>query len=230
MRLKTLRLINIIFSSIALVFSIANVIVFSFKDIDDNTFVHSKYTAYITTCCISAVFLLSVFTTSPKVQIYISYFNFFFELYPFFCFRVYLYTHGAEFIYQTLIYTLQLLFRLLWFLTNALDFFEGSFISALKLLVIYILFGPFTPLKLHYEYTIHGTIMLLQFAIIYLYVYEKKKAFYYNAKLKKQNVWYNSIIQNMDSAFIKVKSERIIFMNESLYDKLKMFQDLNQID
>jgi signal transduction histidine kinase len=229
-RLKTLRLINIIFSSIALVFSIANVILFSLKDINDNSFVHSKYTTYIATCCISVVFLLSVFTTNPKVQICISYFNFFFELYPFYCLRVYLNTFNAEDIHQTLIYTLQLLFRLLWFLTNALDFFEGSLIAAIKLLVVYVSFGPLTPLQLHYEYSIHGTIMLLQFVIIYLYVYEKKKAFYYYAKLKKQNVWYDSIIQNMDSAFIKVKSERIIFMNESLYDKLKMFQDLDQID
>jgi signal transduction histidine kinase len=231
MRLKTLRFINIIFSSIALAFSIMNTILFSLKDSNDNSFEHSKYTTYIATCCISVVFLLSVFTTNPKVQIYISYFSFFFELYPFFCLRFYLNTfHGAEAIYQTLIYTLQLLFRLLWFLTNALDFFEGSLIAAIKLLVVYISFGPFTPLKLHYEYTIHGTIMLLQFAIIYLYVYEKKKAFYYYAKLKKQNVWYDSIIQNMDSLFIKIKSERIIFMNESLYNKVKMFQDLDQID
>jgi signal transduction histidine kinase len=231
MRLKTLKLINIIFSSIALVFSIMNTILFSLKDINDNIFVHSRYTTYIATCCIFVILLLSAFTRSPKVQIYISYFNFFFELYPFFCLRIYLNTfHGAEVIYQTLIYTLQLLFRLLWFLTNALDFFEGSFISAIKLLVVYVSFGPLTPLELHYEYTIHGAIIIIQFSIIYLYVYEKKKAFYYNAKLKKQNIWYDSIIQNMDSAFIKVKSERIIFMNESLYDKLKMFQELNEVD
>jgi signal transduction histidine kinase len=231
MRLKTLKLINIIFSSITLVFSIANVILFSFKDSNDNSFVHSKYTTYIATCCISVVFLLSVFTTNPKVQIFISYFNFFFELYPFFCLRFYLNTfHGTVVIYQTLIYTLQLLFRLLWFLTNALDFFEGSLTAAIKLLVVYISFGSLTPLKLHYEYTIHGTIMIMQFVIIYLYVYEKKKAFYYNTKLKKQNVWYDSIVQNMDSGFVKSKSERIIFMNESLYNKVKMFQGLDQID
>jgi signal transduction histidine kinase len=231
MRLKTSRLINIIFSSITLVFSIVNVILFSFKDIDDNSFVHSKYTTYIATCCICVVFLLSVFTTNPKVQIFISYFNFFFELYPFFCLRIYLNTfHGAEVMYQTLTYTLQLLFRLLWFLTNALDFFEGSLTAAIKLLVVYISFGPLTPLRLHYEYAIHGAVMIMQFVIIYLYVYEKKKAFYYNTKLKKQNTWYDSIVQNMDSGFIKVKSERIIFMNESLYTKVKMFQDLDQID
>jgi signal transduction histidine kinase/CheY-like chemotaxis protein len=230
-RLKTLKLINIIFSSITLVFSIMNTILFSLKDINDNTFVHSKYTTYITTCCISVIFLLSVFIRNTKVQIYISYFNFFFELYPFFCLKIYLNTfHGAEAIYQTLIYNLQLLFRLLWFLTNALDFFEGSFIGAIKLLIVYISFGPLTPLVLHYEYSIHGTIMFMQFVIIYLYVYEKKKAFYYNTKLKKQNIWYDSIIQNMDSGFIKVKSKGITFMNESLYNKLKMFKDLDQID
>jgi signal transduction histidine kinase len=231
MRLKTLKLFNIIFSSLALVFSLVNTTLYSIDEYGERTYLHTKYITYATSGSIFIVFLMSVFIKNPRLQVYITYFNFVLELYPFYLFKIYLGTLENNYIsFQTLIYILQLLIRLLWFFTNVLDFLEGFILSIIKLLAVYICFGPLTPLHLHYKYALHNVMVYIELAIIYFYVYEKKKAFYYNKKLKNQNLWYDSIIQNMDNGFLRVNSERIMFINESLCDKLKMIQVFGQND
>jgi signal transduction histidine kinase len=231
MRLKNIKLLNIIFSSIALIFSLTNTILFSINDSTERAYLHTRYITYTTTGSVFIVFLMAILVENPRIQVYISYFNFFLELYPFYCLRIYISTiQDALISFQTLVYIIQLLFRLLWFFTNILDFMEGALLAIIKLIATYVCFGPLTPFEFHYKFALHNVIVTIQFAIIYFYVYEKKKAYYYNKKLKDQNLWYNSIIQNMDNGFLKVKSERIIFVNESLCDKLKMIQEFGQDD
>jgi signal transduction histidine kinase/CheY-like chemotaxis protein len=229
-RLRPLRLFNIIYSSVSLAFSIVNTILYALSNFKEMPLLHAKYITYITTAYFLVIFLLALFTSNKKIQLYTSYFNFLFYVIPYFCLRLYIdEINDIDFAYHVLIYTVQVLYGLVWFFTGTVDFKEGSLITALVLLVDYISFGPITPLNMHYRFVINAIVVLFQISITYLYVYEKKKAYYFNKKLKSQNVWYDSIIQHMDSGFIKIKSDRIIFINKTLYSLIEEYYGTDTI-
>jgi signal transduction histidine kinase/CheY-like chemotaxis protein len=128
-----------------------------------------------------------------------------------------------------LVFTLQILLRQLWFFTSNLDFMEGVLIVLSNLIFAYAFFGPVLPLNQHYKFVIVFIIVILSVAMTYFYVFEKKKSFFYNRNLKNQNEWYDSIIQNMDSGFIKVKSDRIIFINKTLLNNLQNVEGFEEL-
>jgi signal transduction histidine kinase/CheY-like chemotaxis protein len=231
MRHKSLKLYNIIYSSISLAFSIVNTVLFTLCNLKEPHYLHSKYSTYITTAYFVIIFLFSVLTSKPKIQEYTSYINFFFFLYPFFCFNVYLTAMpNVDPFYHILVYTMLSLYNLVWYFSGTIDFMEGSIIDIAILVATYMSTGPVYPLNLHFRFSIHAIIVLIELIFTYSYVYEKKKAFYFNKKLESQNLWYDSIIQNMDSGFIKVQANRIIFINKTLYDKLNSIEEFCNID
>jgi signal transduction histidine kinase len=221
MRHQYLRCTNITFAVISLLFSLVNTVLFVMTEVDDLAIVLSKYITYIVAVVHVILLILSTTCSHTKVQIVVSYLNFFFVLFPFSCFRNYLtLIPGVDMIYIVLIYTSQILFRQLWFFSNNIDFMEGCVLVVVMICVVYITFGIVTPVKIHHRFSIQVIMILISMGITYCYVLEKKKSFYYNYKLKEKNYWYDSIIQNMDSGYMKVVSDKICFVNKTLLNNL----------
>jgi signal transduction histidine kinase len=131
--------------------------------------------------------------------------------------------------YLVLVSVSLILYRLSWFLIQALDFLEGFFLNILLLVLQLAYYAPLQPLQLQFRNTIHAFMVIFATIIAYFYILEKNKSFYFNQRLEEQIKWYDSIIQNMHSGFIKIEDDSIKFLNMTLLKHLLRSKNLHNL-
>jgi signal transduction histidine kinase len=235
-RTRDLKTKNIILGSITMILSVVNIILYLLMEIDKypesehNTIYYQIYTNYASCGLIFTSLILSIFISRVSIQSWICYFNYTVLIFPYASFRNYIsFIKDVDNMYLVLVSVSLILYRLSWFLIQALDFLEGFFLNILLLVLQLAYYAPLQPLQLQFRNTIHAFMVIFATIIAYFYIFEKKKCFYFNQRLEDQNKWYDSIIQNMDSGFIKIEENSIKFINMTLLKHLLRSKNLHDL-
>jgi signal transduction histidine kinase len=226
-RFEAVKKRNIIYHSFVLLLAvIADFIIFYYNYRDSHLFL-------FIICLISSVLTLfglicSIITNNKTLHLIMIYINFVISNTYFGTFRYLLavvVTPDVSIYSMTL--TVELLFRVLFFVTDDLDFNEGLFCF-----FIVILFGTLRnifllPMQFWFRPGVINSMFVITCIISYFLVKEKRKAFYYNLTMKKKNEWYKSILENMSSGFVHISNGYIKYINKSFKDTLMMDEEID---
>jgi signal transduction histidine kinase/CheY-like chemotaxis protein len=183
---------------------------------------------YLTIICfitggLNIVFsLLCIFVKGDRPQQWLSYFCYMLVYFTFMSVRFYFaFILKVDLLVYSLVFVLEMMFRLFWAVLGLIDFVPGVFIVVINVSLNVALISPTIPLFLFYSFTIYTSIILLTCGLSYFFIKEQKKSFYYNLSLKLKNEWYESIIDNMNSGFISIKNNVIQYNNKTLLSFVK---------
>jgi signal transduction histidine kinase len=123
--------------------------------------------------------------------------------------------------------TVELLFRVMFFVTGDLDFADGLFCFFLVILSNTLLIIFALPMQFWFRPGVIDSMIVITCIISYFIVREKRKAFYYNLTMEKKNDWYKSILENMSSGFVLISNGYIKYVNKSFKDILMMDEEID---
>jgi signal transduction histidine kinase/CheY-like chemotaxis protein len=161
--------------------------------------------------------ILSI-TGNEKINIIISYLNFYLLLYAEVSLRAFVINANADTVLICLVYTIQYLFILTWYYTCTIDFLPGCLITVAKCISLYVVFAPLSmSLTLQFRFSINQVLMLIVLILSFFYVYEKRKSFYYFKTAEMSKQWYHNILDNMNTGFMSINNDwDIQYINKSL--------------
>jgi signal transduction histidine kinase len=182
----------------------------------------SAFLCYVSTSINIILTLLCLFIKGNKYQEWLTYLNFLMILFTFGDYKFYfVYILKADFMVYTLLFTVEIMFRLLWFVLGCIDFVPGVYLQVLTMIMNMVIFSGPVPMMLFYRFSIYHCILITTSVLSYFFIRERKRSFYYNLSLKLKNEWYKSIIDNMNSGFISIKNKGIQYYNKTLLNFIK---------
>jgi nitrogen-specific signal transduction histidine kinase len=212
---KHLRRNNIIYNSIFIAFSLAiDILMINYDGLRLNFYLTliSFVTSGLQLLCLLASLLLK----RKSFQNWICYTCYTLAFIKFTLLR-YFFTFllKADISLFSLVMSVELLIRITWFQTGSLDFSEGLLCTVVIMILNYALFFWGVPRNIHFRGAVYCIVLLVMIIIAYFYVKEKRKNFYLNIILRKKNDWYNSVLENINSGFIKIEKSKLTFSNAS---------------
>jgi signal transduction histidine kinase/CheY-like chemotaxis protein len=178
---------------------------------------YSAIICFITTILSLVITLLSVFITGDRFQEWMSYLNYIIIMFTFSFVKMYfVWALKIDMLLYALIYIIEMVFRLIWFVLGIIDFVPGVYLQVISIVINFILFSAFIPLSYYFRFTVYACILIFTSGLSYFFIREQKRSFYYNMSLKLKNEWYESIIDNMNSGFISIKDTEVQYCNKTL--------------
>jgi signal transduction histidine kinase/CheY-like chemotaxis protein len=183
---------------------------------------YSAMLCYISTCLILALTTICIIISNNTLQKWLTYLNYFAITLVFSNLRYYcLFMLKTDILLYTLLFTVEIIGRLIMFVVGLIDFVPGVYLQVIILVANFTIFSPILPLILYFRFSIYGILMMLMSVMSYFLARERKRSFYWNLRLKIKNSWYESIIDNMNSGFISIKDGVIQYYNKTLLRFLK---------
>lgn len=122
----------------------------------------------------------------------------------------------------TIIYLLfftEFLFRIGMIIYSAIEFPESLFINFLVIFTLWIVNYAFGMIDVKYSFIIfHNIQTILSSIYTYFYTKETRKSFYYYEKEKEKKLWYQNLMEKMNSGFMLIKNGKIEFMNKAIIE------------
>jgi signal transduction histidine kinase/CheY-like chemotaxis protein len=213
--------ISVFLSCLSISFTIPMIIEYSHLKEQFN----SHYLAmlcYITTCLILALTIICIIIRNNTFQKWLTYLIYIAIILVFSSIRYYcLFMLNVDVFIYTLIFTVEIIFRLIMFVIGLIDFVPGVYLQVIIIVVDFTIFSPIMPLILYFRFSIGCILLILMSVVSYFFVRERKMCFYWNLCLKIKNRWYESIIDNMNSGFISIKDGEVQYYNKTLLRFLK---------
>lgn len=174
--------------------------------------------------CIYALLLILVFSCKNiKVQRCLNYVNYFVITFPLYLTRTLLYVVGQiDASTLTVLYISEFVLRLVWMFQGLMGFTEGCLmnLTVISGILIYVpLIANSTAIG-SFNIAYHSLIVLITI-VNYFYTLQNKKTFYYNNSMERKNIWYKSILNNMNAGFLYVQNGKIKYLNDTMLDKIK---------
>jgi signal transduction histidine kinase/CheY-like chemotaxis protein len=183
---------------------------------------YSAMLSYISGCLCIIFGLLSILAKSNTFQKWLTYLTYIVILLVFSNFRYYcIFVLKIDMLIYTLIFVIEMKFRLIFFVTGLIDFVPGVYLQLIVIITSVSIFAPIIPLNLYFRMSVYACLLVLTSAMSYFFSKERKRSFYFNLSLKIKNDWYESIIDNMNSGFISIKDKEIQYYNKTLLGFLK---------
>jgi signal transduction histidine kinase len=191
---------------------------------------YSAILSYISGCLCIIFGLLSILVKNNAFQKWLTYLTYILILMAFSNFRYYcIFVLKIDMLIYTLIFVIEMKFRLIFFVTGLIDFVPGVYLQLIVIVINVSIFTPILPLSLYFRFSVYACLLVLTSAMSYFFSKERKRSFYYNLSLKIKNDWYESIIDNMNSGFISIKDTEIQYYNKTLLGFLKKPSISNEI-
>jgi signal transduction histidine kinase len=183
---------------------------------------YSTMLCFISTCLMLALTIICIIIRNNTFQKWLTYLIYIAIILVFSSIRYYcLFILNTDVFIYTLIFTVEIIFRLIMFVIGLIDFVPGVYLQVIIIVVDFTIFSPIMPLILYFRFSIGCILMMLMSVISYFIVRERKMCFYWNLCLKIKNSWYESIIDNMNSGFISIKHGEMQYYNKTLLNFLK---------
>jgi signal transduction histidine kinase len=225
-RYSKLKKHNIVLSCILVIVSLSLTIALSLDISEMFQNFNSKYVTlmnFSTTILTSINLLLSVIITNKKIQSWITYINYIYILLVFDAYRFYfvrvLVVDNMVF---SFIFTVEMFFRKAWFFMGIIDFVPGVYLHVITLVIHYVIFLPISTQSLQFRYSINAGILIITTGIIYFYIKEQKRSFFYYHSMKSKHDWFKNIIDNMNSGFISIEEGEVQYYNNTM---MKLFSN-----
>lgn len=122
----------------------------------------------------------------------------------------------------------ELLLICLWHFFRLIEFIESIFINIIFLFISMLVTFLSPHRKSSIDEGISSGVMIIGIIFsAYMITREAKRSFYFFNQLETKNKWYENILNNLNTGFIHFKNNKIVFMNDTLIDKL---HTLNQFE
>jgi signal transduction histidine kinase/CheY-like chemotaxis protein len=225
MRYSSILKYNIIYSILGLIYSLYNSLTYKFY------FPHqvNEYKQLNTGLCFSIsllqfiIFILCIVIRNSKFQQLISYINQYMLLFMNYQFRVYLTDEQkVDNKIYALVFTLQFIYKFSWYFTDCLDFLDGFILNIIHSASAYLFFGFQAPLSQHYIFSVLTVMYMLGAMVMYFYVKEKRRSYYYHSGLEKRVNWYSDIFNNMNSGLFSLANMSLKYINSTMFNFLIM--------
>jgi signal transduction histidine kinase len=216
---KHRRLLNIIMIITILVFSVVNSFMYSlvkFENESNDYKVFTKTTSYVIIGIFMILLIISVVYKSLKAHYWISMLGFYFLLFTNMLFRVFFLNLQVDYYVFSIIYSVQLLYRLSWLYFGLIDFKEYIILVIILTVSNWGYAAYFTPLYLHFRFSLNSILGIISCVMAYFYILEKRKSFYYNRRSNKLNRWYKNFLDNTSNGFIRIYNEKINMVNNTM--------------
>jgi signal transduction histidine kinase len=212
----------IILSTILMIMNIINVLLFHFSTIENDYYKQLELASYIT-AGINFI-TLSTIILNKKYQILkaCTFLNFILLGFTNFILRSYFSFYNFDALVISLIYTFQNFFTFLWYCTNTIDYFQGLVLTVLKGVALYSSLAPIVTPDKHFRFSIHVLVNLFVCFLSYIYIYERKKSFYYYKLMENRKGYYQNILENMNSGFLCISEDKVKFINKALLSNLNL--------
>jgi signal transduction histidine kinase/CheY-like chemotaxis protein len=222
---KNLKRRNIIYIVISLlILLISDVLLWGFPT--KGTALHFQSMALVLSGLFLIILIISISSNNKKIDKIVSYLIFYLLALSEVPLRSYFATLGADVSVFCLLYTVQYLYLLTFYYTSSMDFLPGCLITVAKCVTYYVIFGPMSPLALHYKLAINLFLMILVCGSSYFYVFERRRSFYYFETVANSRQWYHNILENMNTGFVSLTSEGVIkYINRSLLVHMNSLSD-----
>ena len=217
MKNKRLRRNGIILSLsnifISLIYNLA--LTFNFIESNDFFLIYLRKTSYSLSALQSTVFICLLFSKNPNFQRFFSYMNLSAIILHNMAFRMFLLIFAKiDPGFFNLVLIFHQIYPIIWVFCNIIDFVDGFWVFMSVSIVSLLILAPFYPSKFLFRFSIQIALTMSNSLFSYFYIYEKKKSFYHNQIKEVTIKSYKSIIQNMNSGFLKVKNLKIIDTNK----------------
>jgi signal transduction histidine kinase len=216
---------NIILSSFLTILSIAITILMIIIYPQLKEHFNTTYSAIycFTTGILSVIIiLLCLIVKGNKFQEWLTYLSYLLIIFVFTNIRYYfVWVYQIDLLLYTLIFVIEIIFRLIWFVIGLIDFVPGVYLQVISIIFNICIISPINPLPFMFRMAIYNCILILTTIMSYFYIKERKSSFYYNLSLKLKNEWYESIIDNMNSGFISIKDGEIQCYNKTLLNFIR---------
>jgi signal transduction histidine kinase/CheY-like chemotaxis protein len=194
---------------------------------------NSRYSAMLCYISTGLVFILTtscIFIKNHSFQKWLTYLNYVAIFFVFSNLRYYcLYVLKTDIFIYTLLFIIEMKFRLMLFVVGLIDFVPGVYLQLIQVVFNISIFSPILPQALFFRFSIYAFLMMLMNLMSYFFACERKRSFYWNLSLKIKNSWYESIIDNMNSGFISIKDKEIQYHNQTLLGFLKKPSSSNEV-
>jgi signal transduction histidine kinase/CheY-like chemotaxis protein len=183
---------------------------------------YSALLCYISTCLVLVLTIICIIIRNHSFQKWLTYLNYIAIFFVFSTLRYYcLYLLKTDIFIYTLLFIIEMKFRLVLFVVGLVDFVPGVYLQLIQVVFNISIFSPILPQALYFRFSIYAFLMMLMNVMSYFFARERKRSFYWNLSLKIKNSWYESIIDNMNSGFISIKDKEIQYYNQTLLGFLK---------
>jgi signal transduction histidine kinase len=207
---------SVFLSCISIAFTIPMIIEYSYLKEQFNSH-YSAMLCYISTCLIVGLTTICIIIRNNTFQKWLTYLIYIAIILVFSNIRYCcLFMLKVDIFIYTLLFTIEIIFRLIMFVVGLIDFVPGVYLQVIIIVVNFTIYSPIMPLILYFRFSIGCILMMLMSVISYLFVRERKMCFYWNLCLKIKNSWYESIIDNMNSGFISIKDGEVQYYNKTL--------------
>jgi signal transduction histidine kinase len=201
-----------------LIISVSILMIVDYSDLDGSY--NTRYSTmfcFITGALSIIITLLCIIVKGNKFQEWLTYVSYILILFVFANLRYYLvWVIKIDLLIYTLIFVIEMIFRLMWFELGLIDFVPGVYLQLTSMVINFCIFAPILPRNYFFRFSVYNCILILTSIMSYFLIREQKRSFYYNLSLKLQNQWYESIIDNMNSGFISIKDREIQYFNKIL--------------
>jgi signal transduction histidine kinase/CheY-like chemotaxis protein len=219
---------NIILSSILFTLALVLTVIFALLNnvmLADFSSMLVTYLHFITTLMIGVNLILSITVKNLYIQGWISYINYLYIILVFSDYRFYfVYVLKVDFLLYCFVFTVEMFFRKVWFFLGIIDFMPGVYLQVITVVMNYIVFFALVPLQFQFRFSVITGILTITSGIMYFFIREQKRSFYYYLSMKSKYDWFKNVIDNMNSGFISIENQKIQYFNLTMlkllsYDK-----------
>jgi signal transduction histidine kinase/CheY-like chemotaxis protein len=221
MRHTSILKYNIIYSSIGLIYSIYISIMYKyFFQIQQAELKQINMGLNYTVLTLQfIILLLGIFIRNPRFQQIIALTNFYILMFMNQQMNRYLISnYKVDVRMYSLSVTLQYLYRFTWYFSNCLDFLEGFLLTIVMSVSYYLFYGFQTPLVEHNTFSATIFMYVIGALVMYFYIKEKRKSYYYHTELEKRVNWYGDIFDNMNSGLISFANLSLKYINTTMFN------------
>lgn len=212
-RNKSIKFINLIYTSITLIFSLVCYSIYTLTDSIKEDQIHLiEYIQKVSSFLVgihTILFFLNINTNRIILHRWISYLNIFFFMLSNFTLRIYLINYESnDYLISSVIFIFQQFFLFSLFLSNALDFYEGFWIYLISEFSSHLIYAGIFDKTNHFRLALDGMAVIITSVMSYYYVYERRKSFFLKYTGKMRLKWFKNTIDTINCGFANIKKRR----------------------
>jgi hypothetical protein len=177
----------------------------------------------------------SIFSKNLTVLRWVHYILFYFQIFVIMAFRFEIFKTQSS--TSTLIffqYLIEMFFRLIWVILFLHSFLESLILNSLVILTVWLTVPFLYPTENFKDEMInslaYSCVIFSVIVIAYIIERQQKLAFYFLWQAASKAKWLNSILDNLNSGFVSIKSGRIKYINSFFINQLEKFKHTSKFN
>jgi hypothetical protein len=171
----------------------------------------------------------SIFSKNLRILRWVHYILFYFQIFVIMAFRFEIFKTQSS--TSTLIffeYLIEMFVRLIWVVLYIHSFLESLILNSLVILTVWLTVPFLYPTENFKDEMInslaYSCVLFMVMVIAYIIERQQKLAYYFLWQAASKAKWLTSILDNLNSGFVSIKSGRIKYINSFFINQLEKFK------